>query len=95
MAKRRKITADDLQIETLGTNVKTLDKKRDTAKDGIKSVREKKRQIAGWFDPIVQLQMNQLALDLGVKKGSKVTIQSLLTEALNDLFKKHKKPPIA
>jgi hypothetical protein len=45
--------------------------------------------IAGHFDPAVGKQLRQLALD------NDTTVQALLEEALNDLFLKHGKSPIA
>ena len=48
-----------------------------------------KKIIAGYFDPAVARQLKQLALD------KDTTVQSLLIEALNDLFEKHRKQPIA
>lgn len=51
--------------------------------------RQGKKGITGFFDPSVSRQMRQLALD------QNKTIQGLLQEALNDLFSKYGKPPIA
>jgi hypothetical protein len=48
-----------------------------------------KKALIGYFDPSVSKQLKQIALD---RDG---TIQDLLTEALNDLFQKLKKPTIA
>lgn len=51
--------------------------------------RQGKKAITGFFDPAVSRQLKQIALD------EDKTIQSLLTEALNDLFLKYKNKPIA
>ena len=51
--------------------------------------RRGKKTIAGFFAPEVS---NQLKI-LGINSGK--TVQDLLTEAINDLFTKHKKAPIA
>jgi len=51
--------------------------------------RQGKKIISGYFDPAVARQLKQLALD------NDATVQSLLTEALNDLFVKHNKKPFA
>lgn len=51
--------------------------------------RQGKKAITGFFDPIVSRQLKQLALD------EDKTLQSLLSEALNDLFIKHNHKPIA
>lgn len=48
-----------------------------------------KRVIAGHFDPAAARQIKQLALD------QDTSVQALLGEALNDLFTKNGKPPIA
>ena len=48
-----------------------------------------KKAITGFFDPVVSRQLKQLALD------EDETVQSLLKEALNDLFIKHNHKPIA
>lgn len=51
--------------------------------------RKGKKIISGYFDPAVARQLKQLALD------NDATVQSLLTEALNDLFVKYNKKPLA
>lgn len=51
--------------------------------------RQGKKAITGFFDPVVSRQLKQLALD------EDKTVQSLLTEALNDLFTKYHHKPIA
>jgi hypothetical protein len=47
------------------------------------------RVLSGHFDPAVSKQFKQLALDRDT------TVQSLLAEAINDLFLKYKCNPIA
>jgi hypothetical protein len=51
--------------------------------------RQGKKAITGHFDPAVSRQLKQIALDNGT------SIQALLAEAMNDLFIKHKRNPIA
>lgn len=51
--------------------------------------RQQTKLIGGHFDPIVSRQLRQLALD------QNSTVQALLAEALNDLFVKHGKKPLA
>ena len=51
--------------------------------------RKGKKIISGYFDPAVARQLKQLALD------QDSTVQALLSEALNDLFEKYQKKPIA
>jgi hypothetical protein len=48
-----------------------------------------KKPITGFFDPAVSKQLKKLALD------QDLTVQDLVREALNDLFKKNNLPPIA
>ena len=47
------------------------------------------RQVAGHFPAEVAWQLRELAV------ARRTTVQSLLNEALNDLFAKHGKPEIA
>jgi hypothetical protein len=51
--------------------------------------RRGKKAVSGHFDPTVQKQLNQMALD------EDSSVQALLREALNDLFAKRGKPTIA
>lgn len=48
-----------------------------------------KKTIAGHFDPAVSTQLKRIGLD------QDRSVQELLREAINDLFTKHGKPPIA
>jgi hypothetical protein len=56
---------------------------------GVAPSREGKKVIAGYFDPAVSRQLKQLALE------EDSSIQDLLREALNDLFRKRGKSPLA
>ena len=51
--------------------------------------REGKKAVTGFFDPAVSRQLKQIALE------EDSNIQALLREALNDLFIKRGKSPIA
>ena len=51
--------------------------------------RQGKRAVCGFFDPAVSRQLKQIALD------EDASVQALLTEALNELFTKRGRPPIA
>jgi hypothetical protein len=69
---------------------------RETAKSAAQSVRTNvsatragKKVIAGHFDPGVSKALRSLALD------HDTSVQALLQEALNDLFLKYGKPPVA
>jgi hypothetical protein len=48
-----------------------------------------KKPVTAFFDPEVSRQIKKLGLD------QDKTMQDLLQEALNDLFRKHNLPPIA
>lgn len=61
----------------------------DTAKAAPPPSRQGKKTIAGHFDPAVSRQLRALGLE------QDRTVQDLLSEALNGLFEKHGKPPIA
>jgi hypothetical protein len=49
-----------------------------------------KKALIGYFDPEVSKQLKQMLLD-----QDRDSVQELLREALNDLFKKYRKPSIA
>lgn len=51
--------------------------------------RQGKRALTGYFDPEVVKQLKVLAV------AEDKTVQALMSEALNELFKKYKKPHIA
>jgi hypothetical protein len=51
--------------------------------------RQHTKAIGGHFDPAVSRQLRQLALD------ETTTVQALLAEALNDLFVKYGRKPLA
>jgi hypothetical protein len=53
------------------------------------TAREGKKTIAGWYP----LEVSKQLKIIGINNGK--TIQELLTEALNDLFTKYGKAPIA
>jgi len=54
-----------------------------------KPARIGKKQLAGFFDPAVNRQLKQIALD------EESTVQALLAEGINEVFAKRGKPPIA
>lgn len=51
--------------------------------------------VGAYFDPEVSEQLTRLQAELMSETGQKVKVKNLLTDALNLLFKKHGKPPIA
>ena len=48
-----------------------------------------KKPVTGFFEPAVSRQLKRLGLD------HERTMQELIQEALNDLFRKYEQPPIA
>ena len=48
-----------------------------------------KKPVTGFFEPAVSRQLKRLGLD------NERTMQELIQEALNDLFRKYEQPPIA
>jgi len=71
------------------TPVKPSEPEQKETQTEIPPSRAGKKVIAGHFDPAVSKQLRQLALE------HDSTVQALLTEAINDLFVKHRRPPIA
>lgn len=51
--------------------------------------RQGKKVISGYFDPAASRQLRMLAIE------QDATVQALLEEALNDLFKKHGRSAVA
>ena len=60
-----------------------------TATTNVAPSRRGKKAIGGFFDPAVSRQLKQLGID------HDKSVQDLLAEALNGLFQKWGKPPIA
>lgn len=60
-----------------------------TAQTNVPPSRRGKKAITGHFDPLVSKQLKGIALE------EDRTVQDLLAEALNDLFVKYDKNPIA
>lgn len=71
---------------------KTAGKKKPAEKG---AGRAGKKYISGHFDPEVWAQLQEIIMKRTIAAQKKVSLQELLAEALNDLFKKHGKPPIA
>ena len=68
---------------------------RAVPKVSVRPDRANKTNITGYFDKPVKWELQDLATDRSRIVGRKVTVQELLSEALNDLFKKYGKPEIA
>ena len=58
-------------------------------KSNVAPSRVNKKAVTGFFDPEVSKQLKLIAIE------REETIQSLLVEAINDIFKKYGKSPIA
>lgn len=54
-----------------------------------------KASIGGWFDVSVKHGLDELRLRQAREQGGRVTVQDLLDEAINDLFKKYGMPELA
>lgn len=57
--------------------------------ENVSKSREKKKAIVGYFPREVHMQLKQMAL------LHERSMQELLGEAMNDLFRKYKLPPLA
>ena len=57
--------------------------------------RQGKSNIAGWFPMPVKLTLDELRLKRQRELGRNVTMQELMGEAYNDLFKKYGLPEVA
>jgi hypothetical protein len=63
--------------------------REDATRNPLPPSRRGKKALTGYFEPEVMKQLKVMAA------AEETTIQALLTEALNDLFKKYGKPHIA
>ncbi|MEM9128426.1 MAG: ribbon-helix-helix domain-containing protein [Pseudomonadota bacterium] len=57
--------------------------------------REGQTNISGWFDSSVKFTLEELRLKRQRELGRRVTIQELMGEAYNELFKKYGFPEVA
>jgi uroporphyrinogen-III synthase len=88
MMNKRANLAAALQTATQGGEVATSASTVTALRTSTPS-RVGKKTVAAHFDPAVSKQLKQLGLDRDT------STQALLREALNDLFTKYGKPPIA
>ena len=51
--------------------------------------------ISGWFDKSVKFTLEELRLKRQRELGRRVTVQEIMAEAYNDLFKKYGFPEVA
>ena len=56
--------------------------------------REGKANISGWFPKAVQFELEELRMERSRALGRKVSLQELMGEAYNDLFKKYGRPEL-
>lgn len=68
---------------------------RDIRKSPPRPDRVGKTNVTGYFDKPVKWELQELATERSRTLGRKVTVQELLAESLNDLFKKYGKPEVA
>jgi hypothetical protein len=76
-----------MNIEASAATIERFTEAEDAS--GVAPPRAGRVQIAGFFSKETSRQLRLLA------RETDGTVQSLLTEALNDLFTKHHRPPIA
>jgi hypothetical protein len=88
MATRKTTLAESLQ-RAAGTIPPVAEPSAAAGQRYVAPARRGKKAVSGHFDPAVQKQLNQMALD------EDSSVQALLREALNDLFAKRGKPTIA
>jgi hypothetical protein len=79
-----KARLEDLQAAAVATAVR-----RPVPPTAVPPSRVGKKPVSAFFDPEVSRQIKKLGLD------QDKTMQDLLQEALNDLFRKYNLPPIA
>ena len=90
MAKGKKMSLSAALQEASGHQwTQSIPTTTPSSSGGMAPSREGKKVIAGYFDPAVSRQLKQLALE------EDSSIQDLLREALNDLFRKRGRSPIA
>ena len=89
MAKKNLADALQLASGKPATNERSVSQLQGADNPELPPSRQGKKAIAGDFDPAVSKQLKQLALE------QDTTVQALLAEALNDLFDKYGKKPIA
>lgn len=51
--------------------------------------------VAGWFPMRVKFELEEIRLERSRKLGRKVTMQEIMAEAYNDLFKKYGRAELA
>ena len=89
MAERRSLAAALTQQAGRAAPEQVPAEEPKAAASSLPPSRQGKKTIAGHFDPAVSRQLREIAL------AEDSSVQELLREALNDLFAKRGRPPIA
>jgi len=91
VGKKKSLTSAFQSFDKKEENKKAAEtaKPDEGQKPSLPPSRKGKKAITGFFDPAVSKQMKQIGLE------QDRTLQDLMAEAINDLFQKHGKPPIA
>lgn len=92
--KKKKISLADAFGKSTAKTVETANvpKAEDSSseiKSNIAPSRVNKKAVTGFFEPEVSKQLKLLAIE------QETTLQALLVDAINDIFKKYNKSPIA
>ena len=99
MNKKSNLTEALSKPNTVHTaNTDVVDKVKEpqtTVKKKPRAGRVNKTNITGYFDKIVKWELQEIATERSRKLERRVTLQDLLAEALNDLFKKYGKAEVA
>lgn len=89
MVKKRKNLADAFKEEPTPTPADEPERPEPNTGPNVPATRRKRRMVAGYFDLETSKQLKILCAE------KDVTLQNLLREAINDIFTKYGKPPIA
>jgi len=93
MTNKKTSLSAALREMTASRPAATIATREPTRETVIEATKRPSRQglkaVGGHFDPAVSKQLKLLGIERDV------TLQELLTEAINDLFTKHQKSPIA
>lgn len=97
MSKKKSLTAalSETPADSAESDEGKLDSQTQTRSTSPRPDRAGKTNITGYFERPVKWELQDLATERSRALGRKVTVQELLGEALNDLFKKYGKAEIA
>lgn len=98
MAVKRKSLSAALEPREETKQVKSIGQKNPiksaTKPTTRQSDRVGKKNISAWFPLAVSLELEELRIERSRSLGRKLTMQELLGEAYNDLFKKYGRPEL-